>query len=444
MKISKTSASATAAALLLMSACSDTNSEKSAAPGTNVMKYEGSAARDRGDVSSSAKNLAGFGEEGRDAPLAIRQDIAVVYNTPSPSEVKPELIGPVQFIRTARVHEDEGTVTFPLYEGHMESGESVWYILTDVSNQDLANHLGLAFSSKLPYTAQGRGARNARLDRTGAFVFEKGRVDFSPKRALVPGPGNKPFPPTAATPGSVGDADYTPIVKVDGVYYNAPVVAFGIKAEELQGYTDGKNPNFHDKVHDKVVRIDPTALVVTMKTTSGFSFGKAILYMSTESNNPVAATLEESTLTPALDDANQDIRDIDAIPGQGNERIVIVVNGPENAPGAGLGVAPYENVNPFRQGLYSAIKDGREPLNIFGGIPTINLDYSPIWDAEFIGWTQGAIDRGYRTRLIDLLNMFGLEKKGVVANFNLGDGSIGGPIRRSGVLINCPVIARFM
>jgi hypothetical protein len=414
-----------------------------AEPTPPTMVY-GSPARANPDVTASTKELAPFGSEGRDAPSSIRQDIAIVYNTPSPSEVKPELIGPVQFVRNARIHEEQGTVTLPLYEGHMASGESAWYVLTDVSNADLANHLGLGFSAKLPYADHGKAVRTATIDLNGAFVFAKGRVDFSPVRSIVPGPDDAPFPPKKATPGSVGDADYTPIVKVDGVYYNAPIIAFDISASELQRYADGSAPDFHDKVHDKVVAIDPGGLSVTMKTTVGFSFGRAITYMSTDANNPVAATLEASTLTPALDDTSEDVRDIDAIPGQGNERIVIVVNGPRNSAGAGLGVEPYQDVNPFRQGLESAIADGRDPLNIFGGIPTINLDYSPIWDAEFVGWTQPAIDAGYRTRLIDLLNMFGLEKKGVVANFDLKSGKIGGAIRRSGVLINCPVLSRFM
>jgi hypothetical protein len=424
--------------------CTNDGAESDQAASKSPTMVYDTPAQPNPDVTSSTKVLAPFGSEGRDAPLSIRQDIAVVYNTPSPSEVKPELIGPVQFVRTARIHEDQGTVTLPLYEGHMKSGESAWYVLTDVSNADLANHLGLGFSAKLPYADHGKAVRTATIDLNGSFVFDKGRVDFSPVRSLVPGPDDAPFPPKQATPGSVGDADYTPIVKVDGVYYNAPVIAFGISAEELEKYADGGAPDFHDKVHDKVVSIDPNGLSVTMKTTVGFSFGKAITYMSTDANNPVAATLEASTLTPALDDTSEDVRDIDAIPGQGNERIVIVVNGPRNSAGAGLGVDPYQDVNPFRQGIYSAIADGRDPLNIFGGIPTINLDYSPIWDAEFVAWTEPAIEAGYRTRLIDLLNLFGLEKKGVVANFDLKTGTIGGPIHRSGVLINCPVLSRFM
>ena len=200
------------------------------------------------------------------------------------------------------------------------------------------------------------------------------------------------------------------------------MVAFNISATELQRFENG-NVDYH-KVHDKVVRINPREKTVTVKLTSGYSFAKPIFYLSTESNDAVTATLEESTLAPALNDATQDIPD--AHTGQGNERIAIVINGPMGTD------------NPFRQGISSALVDGRVPLNIFGGVPTINLDYSPIWDAELVQWTATAIRKNYVTRLIDLFQLFDLEQKHVVEGFG------GGPIKRSGVLINCPVISRLI
>ena len=374
------------------------------------------------DLPFQLSELGPFGSEDRPAPLSIRPDISLVYNTPSPSQVKPELIGPVQFIRTARVNEDAGTVTFPLYEGHNESGETAWYILTDTSSRDIADHLGLAFSAKLGYVDHGKAVRSVRTAQDGTFVFKSGKVDFSPVAKLIPGQAPNVFPPRYAQPGSVGDADYTPIVKLAGVYYNAPVLAFNVSAAELQNSANGTVD--YTKIHDKVVSINPARHEVTLKMTAGYSFAKPIFYLSTDANDPVAATLESSTLTPALNDANQDIPD--ATTGQGNERIALMINGP-------MGLD-----NPFRQGVQSAMVDGRYPLNIFGGVPTINLDYSPIWDAELVQWTQTAIQKNYRTRIIDLFQMFDLEKKGVLEGFG------GGPIKRSGILINCPVIERLI
>ncbi len=409
-------------AAALVGACTRANAQK----GETVIPYitymNDAALDDKTrDENNSQVNLGGIDDEGRTAPLFIRNDIPIVYNTPSPSQVKPELIGPVQFIRSARVHEDEGTVTFRLYQGHLASGENQWYILTDTNSRELADHQGLGFSAKLGFADHGRAVRSANIANDGTFVFAKGEVDFAPVRNIVPGDAPNYFPPKVATPGSTADNDYSPIVRVNGVYYNAPVLAGNITADELQKMGQSGNIDY-SKVHDKIVSIDLDRNLVTLKMTAGYSFSKPVFYVSTDSNNPVAATLEESTLTPALDDANQDIPD--HFTGQGNERLAIFINGPTGKD------------NPFRQGIQSAMIDGSYPLNIFGGIPTINLDYSPLWDAQLVQWSQEAITKGYRTRIIDLLHMYGLEKKGVLEGFG------GGAIKRSGIIINCPVISR--
>ena len=66
------------------------------------------------------------------------------------------------------------------------SKKTVWYILTDVDDQGVATLLGLNYSAKLSYAAN--GARTANLDENGNLVFDKGTVDFSPVRSIVPGP----------------------------------------------------------------------------------------------------------------------------------------------------------------------------------------------------------------------------------------------------------------
>jgi hypothetical protein len=71
-------------------------------------------------------------------------------------------------------------------------------------------------------------------------VFKSGRVDFAPVRQVVPGAGASVFPPKTATPGSVGDADYTPLVRANGVVYNAPVLAYNVSRAELARMTAGR------------------------------------------------------------------------------------------------------------------------------------------------------------------------------------------------------------
>jgi hypothetical protein len=50
-------------------------------------------------------------------------------------------------------------------------------------------------------------------------------MDFTPNREVIAGSERKSFPPSVAQPSSVGDADYSPLVLVDGIVCDAPVVA---------------------------------------------------------------------------------------------------------------------------------------------------------------------------------------------------------------------------
>jgi len=57
-----------------------------------------------------------------------------------------------------------------------------------------------------------------------------GRFSSSPRRGLQPEPvvvpGSEITVPTEdCAAGSVGDADYSPLVRVDGIVYDAPIVA---------------------------------------------------------------------------------------------------------------------------------------------------------------------------------------------------------------------------
>ena len=101
-------------------------------------------------------------------------------------------------------------------------------------------------------------------------------MDFSPVRSIVPGPPGAEFPPASANPGAVGDADYSPFVQVvnaGGVIYNAPIVAFGVDAGQINFPNGGMD---YSKVHDEVVAIDPNNMTVTLNLINGFSFGRPV------------------------------------------------------------------------------------------------------------------------------------------------------------------------
>jgi len=167
---------------------------------------------------------------------AVGAKVPGTYFGPVPSDVTKEFVGPYKLLKAGDVDLKAETVTLPLYEGRMKDGRKVWYILTDTTDAGNAAALGLNFSSKLNYAAVGRAVRHATMEKDTTLTFDRGTVDFSPKRRVVPGAAPNYFPPKAAEPGSVGDQDYSPLVKIDnagGFIYNAPIVAFNVEASQI-------------------------------------------------------------------------------------------------------------------------------------------------------------------------------------------------------------------
>ena len=234
----------------------------------------------------------------------------------------------------------------PLYKGHMkDTGKTVWFILTDTSDEGQAAALGINYSAKLQYAATCRAARNGDFANDGSVVFEEGTVDFAPVHSVTPGALPKVFPPAAFQAGSVGDADYSPLVRLAGVIYNAPIVAFGVDDTDLDFCET--TPDY-SKVHDKVSAICPKDNTVTLRLTNGFSFSRPIVYISLDANDSLAAALESATLAPALSDVTVGRDDSFT---SGVERLFAVINGPTKYhPG---------EANPQRQGFEQALQRRR-------------------------------------------------------------------------------------
>ena len=356
------------------------------------------------------------------APPSVGATVPLTYFGPSPSETNPSLVGPVQLLKSGTVDATRGTITLPLYLGHMKgSKKNVWYILTDVDDPNVAAELGLNFSAKLTFASN--AARTATLAADGTLVFDKGTVDFSPVRSIVPGPAGAEFPPVSAQPGAVGDADYSPFVQVTnagGVIYNAPIVAFNVDASQIS-FPDGNVD--YTKVHDEVVAIDPINQTVTINLINGFSFGRPVWYISMDTSIPLGAAIEHNTFAPLMAQLHLGTDDSFSSP---IERIFIGTNGPESG---GCN-------NPLRQGLSADLADGHRPNNVLGGIPTIALDYSPAWDAQLFEWTKDAIDNGFRGQVREEFQILTFVQDGLIT----GPGGI--PFGSSGFSINCPIAQR--
>ena len=369
-------------------------------------------------------------------PLAsIGTKVDISQFPPPDSLTNPDLAGPVQLLRSGKFDIPiesltgvnipsgtlRGTVTLPLFKGAVKTPSGLkpaWYIILDAGNQAEAERLGVNFSKKLPNA--GDAARPATRQADGTFLFESGIVDFSPNRAVVSGPEERAFPPTTAQPGSVGDADYSPLVRVDGIVYDAPVVAAAVEEADIS-FPNG-NPNYA-LVHDQVVAIDPARRTVTMSLINGYSFGKPVFYISTDSSDPTVSAIEGNTFAPRMRRLEVGIDDIAR---SAVERIFIATNGASEG-----GCA-----NPQRQGLSAALLDGHRPNNTFGGIPTTATDYSPVWDANLYEWTDEAIEKGYRGLLTEEFRILKLARDGYITGPN------GAPFGSAGPVIVCGVAAR--
>jgi hypothetical protein len=370
-------------------------------------------------------------------PLAsIGTKVDITEFPPPDSLTDPELAGPVQLLRSGKFDlpieqltgvnvpagTPRGTITLPLFKGAVQTASGLkpaWYVILDAGDQGEADRLGVNFSKKLHNGAA--AARPATIRADGTFLFESGLVDFTPNRVVVPGDDDRPFPTRQARPGSVGDDDYSPLVLANnGVIYDAPIVAAAVD-EATINFPAG-HPNYA-LVHDQVVAIDPVNRTVTLSLINGYSFGKPVLYISTEASDPTVAAIEGNTFAPRMQRLEVGIDDIAR---SAVERIFIATNGASEG-----GCA-----NPQRQGLSAALLDGHRPNNTFGGIPTIATDYSPVWDANLYEWTPDAIEKGYRGLLTEEFRILKLARDGLITGPN------GAPFGSAGPVIVCGVAAR--
>lgn len=363
------------------------------------------------------------------ASPATGTDIPETYFGPAPSTVNKNLVGPLQLLTAGKLDARAGTIVLPLYRGRvLSTNQTVWYILTDTTDRANAEALGLNFSAKLIYAAvSGRAVRTATLQKDNTLEFDAGTVDFSPDRMVTPGPAGRPFPPTDFRPGSIGDYQYSPLVRITnagGHIYNAPIMAVG---DNVTDFMAGGKPNYK-LVHDHVLSMSidprrPFASTVTLALTPGFSFAKPVLYLSTDASASLPAALEGATYAPGLEDIDlgNDDSAFSAV-----ERLFLTVNGPTGCD------------NPQRQGLFSALTDGRPPLNVLGGIPTVATDYSPLWDVNVGEWTQQAIDKAWRSRVIDEFQILALVEAGAITAPG------GGKYGSAGFIVNCAIVFRFL
>lgn len=290
----------------------------------------------------------------------------------------------------------DGKVTLPLYRGE-SGGRAVYFVVIDASTGAAAAQYGVNRSEKLE-NARGSVAVQKVQVVNGVIQFPAS-VDFTPDRVVVPGPTG--FPPAAFHPGAVGEAGYSPLIQLpDGTILNAPQIA-----------NDSGQA-------DKVTAIDYARGSVTLLETEGYSNGKRVLYVSTDSSDPLAASLEGATLAPQLA----------LLPGLGDDS----TKSPRTALGATIN-GQTGATNPQRQGFTSALLDGLSPLNALAWTPNQGR-YSPMWDVHLAQWTSAAKTIGADRALTDF------DDFGKAAEAKLLTGPGGAPFAANNIIVNCPII----
>jgi hypothetical protein len=314
--------------------------------------------------------------------------------------------GHFRFITSGCENAASTIARFPLQKGTSQ-GKTVWYVVTDSSSKAdaLARHVN--FAPKLANAVGTPGVETVKMVN-GAIDFPA-TVDFSPQRTLQPGPHG--FPPAKATPPSVGNAGYSPLIKLpSGIVINAPQIA-------------------NDSGHaDKAVKLDEAKGTVLYQETEGRYEDKHVHYASFESGNPAAATIEDVTYAPAFNTIPR-AGDV-GLKTSARERLIAFINGP-------TGIS-----NPERQGINSTILDKADPHNILEEVPVLaqhgdvgDRKYTPGWDVHFAEWTPEAISAGARVEI----------RSGDEVDQRVKEKQVTGPGGKkfgpSGFTVNCPLIS---
>ncbi len=109
-------------------------------------------------------------------------------------------------------------------------------------------------------------------------------------------------------------------------------MAFDVAADEIE-FPDGNVD--YSKVVDRAVAISPANGTITLSLSLGTADGRAILFMSLDSNAELVSALEASVYAPAMSDIPVGLNDT---PNSAVAANYIITNGPtgnDNPPTAG-------------------------------------------------------------------------------------------------------------
>lgn len=331
------------------------------------------------------------------------------------------------------------TARLPLHRAKV-GGQTVWYVVTDVSDRALADQYGLNYAPRLanlltPDCPQ--CVQTVQAPVPGTVPVWRGQPDFSPTRVLVPGPDGG-FPPSFAQPGAVAGPGYSPYVHVAGtdVVYDAPVVAVG----------DGPfDVIHHTNTHDRLLAIDTRRRTADLAFIRAFSNGKDIFYLQFDTSNAQTAALERGTFSPGL--GLSPAPDRDRSPRTASAAIFSLANGrtgPTSPPAQGLDHLVEDGLNAQElhlgnRDLLGALRAGGDAHNVLDVFPTLQDErlrelYTPDWDLHLGVWSDAAVAAGRNDARTDANTIRRAALDGLIT-------SPGGTLLRSDrSVLNCPAL----
>lgn len=381
--------------------------------------------------------------------------VASAQEAPGVSQSAPQgltLDRSKQTIRSVhRIDLTRDFATMPLHRG-TAGGETVWFVITDVSDPAMARRLGVNFSPKLRNAPRGCPAcvqtvRTSDPVLGRAPVEFEGAPDFNPTRTLVPGPTI--VPPQSFSAGSTARPGYSPFVQVGGsnVVFNAPIIATG------EGPFDVTT---HTNTHDRTLGIDTQRMTVDQLFIRGFANGEPIFYLSFDVSEELTATVERSTFVPALDRLSRP--NGGGEPDSARASIFQFLNsrrgleapsafGATDRRGRAQGVIhaladglPGIDAAISNPAVLEGFQRGADVSNVFDVFPTNSRrrdrrEYSPAWDQVNGVYTREAVSRRLNGLKTDSNVIRRLAARGHVTS------PIGGPLASTNVVINCPALA---
>ena len=430
MKFNRIIASSFLAATVLMSCSSDDDS--------STPDVEG------GELNAEVQLLLSSIEADGGTPFDFQNPVLTF--TEDQNVFIPSVLGIDYRIEGNGTTSGQPSVTLPMFRGVQGDGDAAYYVITEASDEDFAEQLGVIYAPRMADAGEAGSQRVewiADTEEEGIMRLEfPGTVDFEFKRSLVPGAvgvagtdayGLLTFPPAESNPGAIADAAWSSyVILPSGVVINAQQVANSTGTHDRISVIDTGRDS-QDNLDNP--NLDPDSAAVALQLLDGWQDGEAYYYhIVTDTSADAPAAIEKGVFAPRL----EFIETFGNFPGGAFLPFSPVVNGNPNGTAEGN-----------FQGLNTAIDSdfqNQDPTNTFPIDPDdASLEYTPMWDAHLVEWVVQEIaieDRPILTSFDDIRAEIAAGRLVSHRANTTGPNEGFNNLSSAGATINCPVITQ--